>query len=120
MSAFRLARPASEIRIGHVIRVLDGDTFFMAGERVEIAGIQAPDIHPSRCPEEARRGTEAVQELHRLLNRGPVTVSAATGWGAADNPSLRKVEVNGIDAAQAMVASGAVREYWGGPSRGWC
>jgi len=39
--------------------VLDGGTIYLAGERVEIAGIDAPKIAEARCDREHDRGTEA-------------------------------------------------------------
>lgn len=97
--------------------VIDGDTFLMAGERVEVAGIDAPEIHPSRCAEEASRGIEAAIRLRRLLNSGTVTLAGTER--EADGRMLRKVEVAGRDVGAAMIAGGVAREYGGGP-RSWC
>ena len=55
--------------------VLDGDTIYVGGERVEIAGIEAPGITDARCDKEHDRGVEAATQLALLLNSGPVTVS---------------------------------------------
>ena len=55
--------------------VVDGDTFWINGEKVRIAGIDAPETHPSRCAEEARLGQAATQKLHELLNSGAVTMT---------------------------------------------
>jgi endonuclease YncB( thermonuclease family) len=95
----------------------DGDTFFLAGERIDIAGIDAPELHPSRCREEARRGIQAAVRLRELLNRGPVTLAAARRGG--DGRLLRDVVADGLDVGPVMIASGVAREYRDGP-RSWC
>ena len=93
--------------------VEDGDTFFLAGERIEIAGIDAPELHPSRCPEEARRGIAAAVRLRELLNRAPPRLMVYGG-----RPQ-HKVEVNGVDVGAALVAGGFARELYDAP-RSWC
>ena len=107
-------------KIGEPDCVFDGDTFFIAGEKVGIAGIDAPELHPARCPEEARRGAQAAVRLHDLVNRGPLTLTA--GEGAVrdvDGRSLHHVTVGGVDVGAALIASGAARELGAG-RRGWC
>ena len=97
--------------------IVDGDTFFMAGERVEIGGIDAPEIRRSGCPAEARRGIQAAVRLKDLLNRGPV-ILASGGRDSGGRP-VRKVEVTGIDVGTAMVAGGFARGVASGPGS-WC
>ena len=96
--------------------VLDGDTFFLAGQRVEIAGIDAPEIRGAHCREEARRGIQAAVRLHELLNRGQVTLAAAGGPGGQP---LRRVEADGVDVGAALIGYGLARNYGDGP-RSWC
>lgn len=38
---------------------IDGDTFGIGGQRIRIIGIDAPEIHPPRCLDEARLGLAA-------------------------------------------------------------
>ena len=97
--------------------VWDGDTARIAGERVEIAGMDAPEVGGAACPEERRRGINAAIRLRDLLNSGEVTVLGAQR--AHDGRMLRKVEVDGRDVGAAMIAANAARAYGGGP-RSWC
>ena len=97
--------------------VLDGDTIFIAGQRVEIAGVDAPDVHGSRCPEESRRGIQAAVRLRDLLNRGTVAITASER--AADGRIARRVEADGRDVALTLVAGGFARTPGAGP-RSWC
>jgi hypothetical protein len=99
------------------IFVIDGDTFSMGGQRIRIAGIDAPETHPPRCMEEARLGLAATQKLRELLGSGAVTVSGAghDQYGR----ELRSVQVNGQDVGAAMISAGVAREYGSG-RRPWC
>ena len=53
---------------GHAC-VVDGDTFKIGQRRIRIIGIDAPETHPARCPEEARLGEAATARLQDLLNQ---------------------------------------------------
>ena len=99
--------------------VVDGDTFWINGEKVRIAGIDAPETHPSRCAEEARLGRAATQKLHELLNSGAVTMTNIDRDRDRYGRLLRNVEVNGQDIGEAMVGAGVAREYGSG-RRSWC
>ena len=97
--------------------VWDGDSATIDGQRVEIAGMDAPEVRGAACPDERRRGIDAAVRLRDLLNSGDVKLLGAQR--AQDGRLLRKVEVDGRDVGAAMVASGVAREYGGGP-RSWC
>ncbi|MEP7131263.1 MAG: thermonuclease family protein [Sphingomicrobium sp.] len=99
--------------------VVDGDTFWIRGEKVRIAGIDAPETHPSRCASEARLGNAATQRLHALLNSGAVTMTAIDRDRDVYGRLLRNVAVNGADVGEAMVGAGVARDYAGG-RRPWC
>jgi micrococcal nuclease len=99
--------------------VVDGDTFRIGGEKVRIAGIDAPETHPSRCAEEARLGNAATERLHALLNSGAVTMTSIDRDRDVYGRLLRNVAVNGADVGEAMVEAGVAREYGGG-RRPWC
>ena len=99
--------------------VVDGDTFWIGGEKVRIAGIDAPETHPSRCDDEARLGEAATGKLHDLLNSGAVTMTSIDRDRDVYGRLLRNVAVNGADVGDAMVSAGVAREYGGG-RRPWC
>ena len=99
--------------------VVDGDTFYIGGEKVRIAGIDAPETHPPRCPEEARLGAAATERLQSLLNSGSVTMSSIDRDRDTYGRLLRDVQVDGADVGAAMVAAGVAREYGSG-RRSWC
>jgi micrococcal nuclease len=99
--------------------VVDGDTFWIGGEKVRIAGIDAPETHPSRCEYEARLGNAATDKLHDLLNSGAVTMTSIDRDRDAYGRLLRNVAVNGVDVGEAMISAGVAREYGSG-RRPWC
>ena len=99
--------------------VVDGDTFHINGDKVRIAGIDAPETHPPRCPEEARLGNEATVMLRGLLNSGAVTMTGIDRDQDSYGRLLRNVAVNGQDVGEAMIAAGVARDYGTG-RRSWC
>lgn len=99
--------------------VVDGDTFYVNGEKVRIAGIDAPETHPPRCDSEARLGGEATRKLHELLNSGAVTMSSIERDRDIYGRLLRNVAVDGDDVGEAMISAGLAREYGSG-RRPWC
>jgi hypothetical protein len=88
--------------------VLDGDTIHAGGERVQIAGIEAPRIADARCPAEHDRGIYSATLLAELLNSGPVTIGAP--FRDQIGRTVRKVEVKGRDVALKMVDQDAAHE----------
>jgi endonuclease YncB( thermonuclease family) len=96
--------------------VLDGDSFYVAGTWVEIAGIEAPSIADARCPVEHDRGVTAAVVLADLLNSGRVTIGAATR--DSSGRAVREVEVSGRDVATTMIDRSLAREAGSNPS--WC
>jgi endonuclease YncB( thermonuclease family) len=99
--------------------VVDGDTFWIGGEKVRIAGIDAPETHPPRCDYEAQLGNEATEKLHALLNSGAVTMTSIDRDRDVYGRLLRDVQVNGTDVGEAMVSAGVARE-WVGHREPWC
>lgn len=103
---------------GKNIYVIDGDTFRIGGETIRVAGIDAPETHPARCPQEAAVGAAATQKLAELLRGGTLWISGnvTDRWGR----SVRVVRVNGEDVADTMIGSGLARSYEGKRRSGWC
>ena len=99
--------------------VVDGDTFWMHGERIRIADIDAPETHPPRCAEEARLGKAATERLQALLNAGPVTLAEIDRDSDRYGRKLRVVLRNGKSLGEMLVAEGLARR-WEGQRRPWC
>lgn len=106
--------------------VVDGDTFKLGERSIRVLGIDAPEMFPSRCVEEARLGEAAAAELQRLLNQGPFVMTGRLGderdhYGR-DLRALTRTRPDGSTQSIAadMLASGAARRYLGGLRGGWC
>ena len=92
--------------------VLDGGTIYVAGSRVQIAGIEAPRIGEAECPAEHDRGIEAATLLAEILNSGPVTIGAP--FRDEIGRTVSKVEVKGRDVAMKMIGEDAAHETGSG------
>jgi endonuclease YncB( thermonuclease family) len=99
--------------------VVDGDTFWIQGEKVRIADIDAPETHPPRCAEEADLGERATLRLQALLNGGPVTLAPADRDTDRYGRLLRIVERNGQSLGGQLVSEGLARR-WTGRRMPWC
>jgi micrococcal nuclease len=99
--------------------VVDGDTFWLAGERIRIADIDAPETHPPRCAEEARLGGAATERLQALLNQGPVTLQIADRDTDRYGRKLRIVTRDGRSLGGQLVDEGLAR-HWTGRRQPWC
>jgi endonuclease YncB( thermonuclease family) len=100
--------------------VVDGDTFWMSGEKIRIADIDTPETHPARCPREAELGAAATRRLHALLNGGAVTLESAGRDADRYGRKLRLVAVDGRGVGGTLIAEGLARPYEGGRRAGWC
>jgi micrococcal nuclease len=99
--------------------VVDGDTFWLDGEKVRIADINAPETHAAGCAEERALGSRAARRLVALLNAGSFTLEiegrATDRYGRA----LRVVRREGRSLGQALIAEG-LAEPWRGKRSDWC
>jgi hypothetical protein len=99
--------------------VVDGDTFWIGGRKVRIAGIDAPETHDYRCWSELELGERAARDLQALLNSGAVTMTSIDRDRDVYGRLLRNVQVNGRDVGETLIAGGVARAYAGG-RRPWC
>src|SRR3546814_149859 len=99
--------------------VVDGDTFWFAGEKYRIADIDTPETHPSRCAEEARLGAAATRRLRGWLNAGAFRLETVERDSDRYGRKLRVVTRGGESAGSVLVAEGLARQ-WEGHRRPWC
>lgn len=99
--------------------VVDGDTFWLQGEKIRIADINAPETHGARCPDERARGDRATARLAQLLNGGRFEL--VSGARTHDRYGRRLVTVmrGGRSLGQALVSEG-LAETWKGRRSDWC
>ena len=99
--------------------VVDGDTFWLNGEKVRIADINAPETHHAACPDEAVRGDRAKRRLLALLNRGAFTLEPADRDRDRYGRLLRIVRRGGQSIGAQLVREG-LAEPWRGRRSDWC
>ncbi|CAN5446207.1 hypothetical protein BH09PSE4_BH09PSE4_23710 [soil metagenome] len=90
--------------------VVDGDTFWMDGEKIRVADIDAPETHPARCALEQELGDRATIRLQQLLNAGPVTLGDADRDEDRYGRKLRIAMRGGESLGGMLVKEGLGRE----------
>lgn len=95
---------------GGINCVVDGDTIWLAGEKIRVADIDAPETHPPRCPREAQLGDQATRRLRELVNAGPFE---------AHMIGNRDTDRYGRSLGDQLVSEGLART-WTGKRRPWC
>jgi endonuclease YncB( thermonuclease family) len=104
---------------GGVDCVVDGDTFWIGGEKIRIADVDAPETHPPRCAREAELGNAATRRLQALLNAGPVTLAVAGRDTDRYGRKLRIVMRGQQSIGEMLVDEGLARR-WTGHREPWC
>ncbi len=99
--------------------VVDGDTFWFAGDKYRIADIDTPETHPARCAEEAALGGAATERLHEWLNDGAFSLEGIDRDSDMHGRKLRVVTRGGQSVGSVLVAEGLARP-WEGQRRPWC
>lgn len=117
-----LAPPAvARDAAGRVAWVTDGDTFGLEpGERVRIAGVDAPETQPgqAKCRAEVALGLVAKRQASALLQGRMVAVERV---GRSYGRTVARVRLDGRDVGAELVRIGAAR-WWprGVIKPGWC
>jgi len=99
--------------------VVDGDTFWMDGEKIRIADIDTPEISRPLCPEERELGLQATDRLISLLNEGPFELQASDRDRDGFGRKLRVVVRDGRSLGQQLVEEGLAHR-WNGAKEPWC
>lgn len=99
--------------------VVDGDTFWLEGEKVRIADINAPETHGAQCPSEQARGLAATRRLIVLLNEGPFELAPYARERDRYGRLLRIVVRRGESLGAVLVREG-LAEPWRGRRSAWC
>lgn len=99
--------------------VVDGDSFWFAGDKYRIADIDTPETHPARCAEEAALGDAATERLHGWLNDGAFRLETVDRDSDIHGRKLRVVTRGGTSVGSVLVAEGLARP-WEGRRRPWC
>jgi len=99
--------------------VASGDSFYLGGKTVRIAGIEAPQLYGAACPREASLGRQSALKLQELLNSGELEMTRSSQDLDRYGLLLRNVSVDGKDLGQKMIDARLAREI-GDTARSWC
>lgn len=100
--------------------VVDGDTFWLEGEKIRIADIDTPEISEPKCDAEYQLGMKSTHRLRDLLNEGAFEVRPI---GNRDEDrfgrKLRVIVRHGQSLGDQLVSEGLART-WTGRREPWC
>ena len=68
------AAHAELVAVTGIVRIIDGDTFVLDGERIRLEGPDAPELHKARCPNEKAVAVQATERLQELIGTGPLLI----------------------------------------------
>lgn len=96
--------------------VVDGDTFWLAGEKIRIEDIDTPETDQAKCPAERAAGERAKARLLQLLRADFVVQRHGRDrYGR----TLAVVTVGGRSVGAQLFAEGLARR-WDGARHPWC
>ncbi|MDG2522184.1 thermonuclease family protein [Caulobacter segnis] len=103
------------------VRVIDGDTFDLPnGERVRILNIDTAEMPPrSACETERDLAVRAKMRLQQLMASGPIVLHAEERDRDRYGRRLRRVEIDGRDLGEQLIAEGLAQRWAGGKAQ-WC
>lgn len=99
--------------------VVDGDTFWLEGQKIRIADIDTPEISSPRCDAELRLGQRAKYRMQQLLNAGPIALEPADRATDRYGRALFRVTRNGTSLGGTLVGEG-LAVWFGGGKPDWC
>lgn len=99
--------------------VVDGDTFWLAGEKYRVLDINTPETSTPRCDAELALGRAATERFRQLLNAGPFSLQSGPEETDRYGRKLRRVTRGGQSLGDILVAEG-LAERWQGFRRNWC
>lgn len=111
-----------------VAGVIDGDTIAVTAQawpgieavaNVRLIGIDTPELH-GRCAAETHAAHAARDAVRALLPLGSAIVLTDLGTDKYGRILARVRLKDGRELAEALIAKGHGRPYFGGKRQGWC
>lgn len=100
--------------------VVDGDTFWLDGEKIRLADIDTPEVHQPKCASEQRLGIQATSRFLFLLNQGPFQLQRqADREFDRYGRRLLMVSRDGSSLGDQLVKEGLAHR-WLGKRVSWC
>lgn len=116
--------PAETASYCRIARVIDGDTVKVTcrgtGETsARLTGFDAPELNRPACATEARQAVRARDRLTALILNAP-RVDAFVSGRDKYRRLLMRLEINGRNVGDTLIAEGLARPYDGGKRGSWC
>ncbi|TXI08749.1 MAG: thermonuclease family protein [Rhizobium sp.] len=99
--------------------VVDGNTFWQDGIRIQLADVDVPDAGTARCPSERQRGVAAKLRLQAILNDGTFVLSGSNRRDDLNGGKLRIAMRAGRSIGDQLISEGLARR-WTGRASSWC
>lgn len=99
--------------------IVDGDTFWLDGQKVRVADINTPEISRPRCALEKAKGDKATARMMQLLNQGPFELARNGRDEDRYGRKLRIVMRGGQSLGDTLIEEG-LAEPWTGQRKNWC
>ncbi|AYG65786.1 MULTISPECIES: thermonuclease family protein [unclassified Rhizobium] len=99
--------------------VVDGNTFWQNGARIQLADIDVPDADAARCPGERQKAAAAKLRLQAILNDGTFVLSGSNRPDDRNGGKLRIAMRAGRSIGDQMVSEGLAHR-WTGQVLSWC
>ncbi len=100
--------------------VVDGDTFYLDGQKIRVADIDTPETRGARCRYEARLGARAAKRFTELLNEGPITLKPISGRDKDRYGRKLRVIYRGERSIGDILVSEGLARKWRGRRLPWC
>ena len=105
------------------IRVIDGDSVEINGEKIRLAIIDAPEIRNAKCDAERRLGLVAKERLRQILMERPMRIERGDPQDGRMTDrfgrTLAVVYVREKAAGQTLINEYLARP-WAGRRQSWC
>ncbi|MGV1758037.1 thermonuclease family protein [Rhizobium sp. A22-96] len=99
--------------------VVDGNTFWQDGVRIQLADVDVPDVGAARCPSERQKAVAAKLRLQAILNDGTFVLSGSNRGDDQNGGKLRIAMRAGRSIGDQLVSEGLARR-WNGQAPSWC
>ena len=99
--------------------VIDGNTFWQDGVRIQLADVDVPDADAARCPGERQKAVAAKLRLQALLNDGTFVLSGSNRDDDQNGGKMRIAMRAGRSIGDQLVSEGLAR-HWTGQASSWC
>ena len=108
-----IVKPAS-------IRVIDGDTLDVSGQRYRLVGFDTPETYYAQCDYELALGNAATARVRELIASGQALDLVILPGRDKYGRGLARFFVGGENLADILTGERLARVYNGGRRQGWC